>query len=85
MTWKKDCVLSTEVVRTDFQITDTKLYIPVVTLSAKDNTNLIKQQNEGFKRSVYWDEYKSNVDDSSTANLLNAKKISLDPSFQRVS
>ena len=44
---------------TIFQITSTKLYVPVVTLSTKDNVNLTKQLNEGFKRSVYWNEYKS--------------------------
>ena len=34
-----------------------KLYVPIVTLSTKDNVNLTKQLNEGFKRSVYWNEY----------------------------
>ena len=43
-----------------FQITSTKLCAPVVTLSTKDNENLTKQINEVFKRSVYWNEYKSN-------------------------
>ena len=38
---------------TTFQITNTKLYVPVVTLSTKDNENLTKQLDEGFKRSVY--------------------------------
>ena len=41
-----------------FQITSTKLYVPIVTLSTKDSVNFIKQFNEGFKRSVYWNEYK---------------------------
>ena len=41
-----------------FQIISTKLYVPVVTLSIKDNVNLTKQLDEGFKRSVYWNEYK---------------------------
>ena len=47
---------------TTFQITSTKLYVPVVTLSIKDNLNLAKQLNEGFKRSVYWNEYKSKIE-----------------------
>ena len=42
--------------KTTFQITSTKLYVPVVTLSNKDNVNLTKQLDEGFKRSVYWNE-----------------------------
>ena len=45
-----------------FQITNTKLYVPVVTLSTKGNVNLTKQLNEGFKRSIYWNEYKSKIE-----------------------
>ena len=41
-----------------FTITDTKLYVPIVTLSAEDNVKLSKLLSEGFKRTVYWDEYK---------------------------
>ena len=40
-----------------FEITDAKLHVPVVTLSAKDSVNLTKQLSEGFKRSVYWNNY----------------------------
>ena len=36
-----------------FAITDTKLYVPVVTLKTEDNAKLSKLLNEGFKRSVY--------------------------------
>ena len=36
-----------------FKITSTKLYVPIVTLLTKDNVNLTKQLNEGFKRSIY--------------------------------
>ena len=43
---------------TTFQITSTKLYVPVATLSTKVNVNLTKQLKEGFERSVYWNEYK---------------------------
>ena len=38
-------------------ITGAKLHVPLVTLSTKDSANLIKQLNEGFKRSVYWNSY----------------------------
>ena len=47
---------------TTFKITSTKLYVPIVTLSTKVNVNLTKQLNEGFKRSVYWNEYKSKIE-----------------------
>ena len=36
---------------------DAKLHVPIVTLSIKDNANLIKLLNDGFKRSVYWNNY----------------------------
>ena len=41
-----------------FKITDAKLYVPIVTLSIEDNSKLTKLLNEGFKRPVYWNEYK---------------------------
>ena len=57
LTWHKDCMISSANAATNhvvsFMITDTKLYIPVVTLSTKDNTNLTEQLNEGFKRTIY--------------------------------
>ena len=47
---------------TTFKITSTKCYVPIVTLSTKDNVNLTKPLNEGFKRSVYWNDYKSKIE-----------------------
>ena len=41
-----------------FKITDAKLYVPIVTLSIEDNSKLTKLLNEGFKRPIYWNEYK---------------------------
>ena len=40
-----------------FKIT-AKLYVPIVTLSAEDKVKLSKILSEGFKRTVYWNEYK---------------------------
>ena len=37
-----------------FTIADAKLYVPIVTLSTKDNAKLSKLLSEGFKRPVYW-------------------------------
>ena len=42
----------------NFTITDTKLYVPVVTLKTEDNTALSKLLSEGFKRPIYWNEFK---------------------------
>ena len=66
---------------TTFKITSTKLYVPVVTLSTKDNVNLTKQLNPGFKRSVYWNEYKSKIE-TKTADNDNITRFPLDVSFQ---
>ena len=65
-----------------FKITSTKLYVPIVTLSTKDNVNLTKL-NEGFKRPVYWNEYKSKIE-TKEADANNLKRLPLDASFQWV-
>ena len=59
LTWKKKCVLSNQDGDAVFIINDTKMYVPVVTLSKEDNKDFIEQQNEGFQRSIYWNEYKT--------------------------
>ena len=53
LTWKKECVLSTAADYAVFIINDTKLYVPVVTLSEEDHKDFIEQQNKGFQRSIY--------------------------------
>ena len=59
------------------------MYVPFVTLSKEDNKDFIEQQNKGFQRSIYWNEYKTKgVTENADAN--NFKYISLDPSFQGV-
>ena len=57
LTWKQECVLSTDAGAAVFIISDTKLYVPVVT--KEDNKDFIEQQNKGFQRSIYWNEYKT--------------------------
>ena len=53
LTWKKECVLSSNDDTVVFIISDTELYVPVVTLSKEDNKDFIEQQNKGFQRSIY--------------------------------
>ena len=82
LTWKKECVLSTDNGNAVFIINDTKLYFPVVTLS-KEDKDFIEQQNKGFQRSIYWNEYKTKeINEDADANVF--KYINLDPSFQGV-
>ena len=83
LTWKKECVLSTGAGEAVFIINDIKLYVPVVTLSKEDNKGFIEQQNKGFQRFIYWNEYKTKeVNEDDDANVF--KCINLDPSFQGV-
>ena len=83
LTWKKEFVLSTGDGGAVFIINDTKVYIPVVTLSKEDNKDFIEQQNKGFQRSIYWNEYKTKeINEDADANVF--KYINLDPSFQGV-
>ena len=41
-----------------FEITDTKLYVPVVTLSKENDTKLLEQLKLGFKRTIKWNKYR---------------------------
>ena len=83
LTRKKYCVLSTDAGNAVFIINDTKMYVPVVTLSKEDNKDFIEQQNKGFLRSIYWNEYKTKeINENADANVF--KYINLDPSFQGV-
>ena len=83
LTWKKECVLSSNDGNAVFIINDTKLYVPVVTLSKEDNKDLIEQQNKGFQRSIYWNKYKTKSQ-TENADAYIFKYINLDPSFQGV-
>ena len=83
LTWKKECVLSTDAGNAVFIINDTKMYVPVATLSKEDNKDFTEQQNKGFQRSIYWNEYKTKeINENADANAV--KYINLDPSFQGV-
>ena len=57
LNWIGRCLLTVANTAT-FKITDAKLYVPIVTLSAEDNAKLSKLLGEGFKRPVYWNKYK---------------------------
>ena len=63
-----------------FEITSTRLYGLIATLSTKHKVNLTKQLNEGFKRSVYWSEFKSKIETKSLDNG-NITRFPLHASF----
>ena len=64
LNWSGKCVIvATNVEEKDakFSITDTKLYVPVVTLSTQDNAKLLEQLNSGFKRIINWSKCKTKI------------------------
>ena len=52
LTCSKTCVISSATGETKFVITETKLYVPVVTLSIEDNAKLLQQLKSNFKRKI---------------------------------
>ena len=50
-------------------------------MSKEDNKDFIEQQNKGFQRSIYWNEYKTK-EKNEDADTNAVKYINLDPSFQ---
>ena len=62
LTWSSSCVLIATSIpnqNAKFAITDTKLYVPVVTLSTQENTKFLQQLKSGFKRVTKWNKYLS--------------------------
>ena len=57
LTWSSTCVITNSTGAGTFEITDTKLYVPVVTLSTKENAKLLHQLKSGFKRVINWNKY----------------------------
>ena len=54
-----------------FQIADTKLYVPVVTLSKENDAKLLEQLKLGFKRTIKWNKYRSQMSIQPQNNNLN--------------
>ena len=64
LTWSENCIISCTAATnqvTTFSITNTKIYVPVVNLSAQDNAKLLKQLKLGFKRTINWNKYQSKI------------------------
>ena len=82
LTWSANCVIvSTNVTNQNaiFAITDTKLYVSVVTLSTQDNEKLLQQLKSGFKRVINWNKYLSKAELLAQNPTLNHL---VEPSFQ---
>ena len=65
LTWSANCVIIyTDVADQNltFTITETNLYVPVVTLSTQNNVKLLPQLKFGFKRTISWNKYFSKLE-----------------------
>ena len=84
LTWSSTCVLiATNIANQNatFTITDTKLYVPVVTLSTQENAKFLQQLKSGFKRIINWNKYLSKP--KLLAQNPNLNHL-VEPSFQGV-
>ena len=63
------------------KITDTKLYVPVVTFSKENGRKLLEQLKTGFKRTIKWNKYRSQITVQLQNNNLN---YLIDPTFTNV-
>ena len=81
LTWSRDCVITNSTGAGKFAITETKFYVPVVTLSTQDNAKLLQQVKSGFKTIISWNKYESSVKTVAQNRYLN---YLINPSFQEV-
>ena len=84
LTWSRNCVIiSTDVANQipTFTITETNLYVPVVILSTQDNSKLLPQLKNGFKRTISWNKYL--VKPELLAQNANLTHL-IEPSFQGI-
>ena len=61
LTWSAACVITSSKGAGTLTVTDTKRYVPVLTLSAHDNAKLLPQLKSGFKRTINWNKYQSKL------------------------
>ena len=64
-----------------FKITDTKLYVPVVTFSAEDDNNFLEQLKSGFERTSKWNKYRLEMTNQTKTNNLNCL---IDATFNKI-
>ena len=81
LTWSSTFFITNSDGAGTFAITDTKLYVPVVTLSTQENTRFLQQLKSGFKRVINWNKYLSKPELLAQNPNLNHL---IEPSFQRV-
>ena len=97
LTWFENCAITRKATRTadannnlpainapknaTMKIKDLILYVTVVTLSTKDDNKLLEQLKLGFKRTIKWNKYRSEISNQTEANSF---KYLIDPTFNKV-
>ena len=81
MSWSSTCVITNSTGAGRSTITDTKLYVPAVSLSTQDDTKLLQQLKSGVKRTINWNKYQSDPKTYVQNRYLNHLA---DPSFQGI-
>ena len=86
LTWSQNCILSDMTTKNaeddnpanvapsgaTFEIKETKLYVPVVTLSKRNDIKRLEQLKTGFKRTIKWNKYRSQMTVQPQNNKLNS-------------
>ena len=91
MTWSENSVLTNMVTRAageinaptgvTYKIKDTKLYVPVVTLSTQGDNKLLEQLKTEFKKTIKWNKSKSGM--TNQAKTKNSNYL-IDPTFNKI-
>ena len=95
-TWSENCVITSKTYKeavaaqggnpevdidATFQITDIKLYVPVVTLSAQVDNKLLEQLKTGFKGTIKLNKCRLEISNQTKTNNLN---YLIDPTFTQI-
>ena len=81
---EKDCVLIEQhnnITGVNVMITSTELYIPVVTLSINDNITFLENLKQVFKKTSFWNKYRSEITTHPKSRNLN---YLIDPAFKNI-
>ena len=81
LTWSSTCFITNSNGAGNFTITDTKLYVPVVTLSKQNIAELLHESKSGFKRTINWNKYQPKI---SIERQNQDIDYLIEPSFQGV-
>ena len=93
LSWLKKCVLADMTTKNvaplglEFQRTDRKLFVPVITLSKENDTKLLEQLKLGFKRTIKWNKYRSQMTvqpQNNNLSIIGCWNYLIDPTFTNV-